>query len=67
MRIGLFTEFCYPGNTERQACAEVLEQIARATCDSCERGMEEIPARQSRNQSSHRDFTTEARRSQSLE
>jgi alkanesulfonate monooxygenase SsuD/methylene tetrahydromethanopterin reductase-like flavin-dependent oxidoreductase (luciferase family) len=30
MKIGLFTEFSYPGKSERQAYAEVLEQIAVA-------------------------------------
>src|SRR5438094_3915880 len=30
MKIGLFTEFSYPGKSERQAYAEVLEQISLA-------------------------------------
>ena len=30
MKIGLFTEFSYPGKSEQQAYAEVLEQIAVA-------------------------------------
>src|SRR5436309_953457 len=30
MKIGLFTEFSYPGKSEGQAYAEVLEQIALA-------------------------------------
>ena len=30
MKVGLFTEFSYPGKSEQQAYAEVLEQIARA-------------------------------------
>ena len=30
MKVGLFTEFSYPGKPERQAYAEVLEQIALA-------------------------------------
>src|ERR1700754_2854631 len=30
MKIGLFTEFSYPGKSEQQTYAEVLEQIALA-------------------------------------
>ena len=30
MKIGLFTEFSYPGKSEHQLYAEVLEQIAVA-------------------------------------
>lgn len=30
MKVGLFTEFSYPGKTERQTYAEVLEQLAAA-------------------------------------
>ncbi len=30
MKIGLFTEFSYPGKSEQQTYAEVLEQIAVA-------------------------------------
>ena len=30
MKIGLFTEFSYPGKSERQTYVDVLEQIALA-------------------------------------